>query len=63
MNQRARAIRRVVKAAKLIALLPMLQASGCNVDLQSAFTTGLANFTILQATAAADVIFRNLLGV
>ena len=52
---------RMRKVIALASLLPLLQVGACQpIDLQSALTVGVANFTILQATFAADTIFRNL---
>lgn len=47
-----------------LALIPLLQVSACqNVDLSTALSVGLANFTINQSTTAFDTVLRNLLGL
>lgn len=64
MNENRDWRRLLRKSMIIVSTLPLLQASSCGqVDLQSALTVGLANFTINQVTVAADTIFRNLLGV
>ncbi len=64
MNKHQVVMRFVRKTMIVLSTLPLLQTTSCGqVDLQSALTVGLANFTINQVTVAADTIFRNLLGV